>query len=187
MVYAFRSFVSLLLSAILTVCGFFTRPTEPMAEFYVSPYGNDENTGTQNSPFATIERARDAVRKINGNMTGDIVVHIGEGIYRLKNTVVFDERDGAANGYAVRYVADGKAVISGGDVLGGFTLFDREENIYSAQVPAGASFRAPVPRSTDPSGFSARQGSFPTAHGSRNGTIAGARKRFCRPITARSI
>ena len=141
MVYAFRSFVSLLLSAILTVCGFFTRPTEPMAEFYVSPYGNDENTGTQNSPFATIERARDAVRKINGNMTGDIVVHIGEGIYRLKNTVVFEERDGAANGYAVRYVADGKAVISGGDVLGGFTLFDREENIYSAQVPAGASFR----------------------------------------------
>ncbi|MBQ7814910.1 MAG: hypothetical protein IJ387_10520, partial [Thermoguttaceae bacterium] len=33
-----------------------------VGEFFVSPNGNDANAGTENAPFATLERARDAVR-----------------------------------------------------------------------------------------------------------------------------
>ena len=42
--------------------------------FYVAPDGKDGNPGTKEKPFATVEAARDAVRKINAKMTEDIVV-----------------------------------------------------------------------------------------------------------------
>ena len=44
------------------------------AEFFVSPSGDDKNPGTYEKPFATLQAARDAVRDINDNMTGDIYV-----------------------------------------------------------------------------------------------------------------
>ncbi len=141
MVYLFRKILAALLSFVLSVTGFVARPQKPMAEFYVSVYGSDSNTGAKDSPFASLQKARDEVRKINGSMTGDIVVHIAAGIYTLQDTLAFNENDGATNGYKIRYVADGNAVLSGGEVLPGFTLFDSEKNIYCAAVPAGANFR----------------------------------------------
>src|SRR5215470_7521939 len=44
--------------------------------YYVSPTGNDNNPGTQSLPFQTIAHARDQVRLIQANMTGDIVVYL---------------------------------------------------------------------------------------------------------------
>ena len=76
MVYLFRKILAALLSFVLSVTGFVAKPQKPMAEFYVSVYGSDSNTGEKDSPFASLQKARDEVRKINGNMTGDIVVHI---------------------------------------------------------------------------------------------------------------
>ncbi|MBR6004974.1 MAG: right-handed parallel beta-helix repeat-containing protein, partial [Clostridia bacterium] len=70
-----------------------------------------------------------------------IVVHIAEGKYTLNDTLVFDEKDGATNGFGIRYVADGNAVISGGEGITGFTLYDSEKNIYCANAPDGALFR----------------------------------------------
>lgn len=49
--------------------------------FYVSPSGNDSNSGTQSAPFKTIEKARDTVRTINSSMTGDIYVYLMDGTY----------------------------------------------------------------------------------------------------------
>ena len=141
MLYTFRRIIAAILSVILTMTGYFAQPKKPMAEFYVSVDGNDAGTGTKESPFATFERARDEVRKINGDMTGDIIVHIAEGTYTLTDTFVFDGNDGASNGYSVRWAADGKAVISGGEKINGFTLIDPEKDIWSAPVPSGALFR----------------------------------------------
>ena len=36
------------------------------ADIYVSPAGDDKNSGTKVKPFASIARARDAARKIKG-------------------------------------------------------------------------------------------------------------------------
>ncbi len=117
------------------------KPQKIMAEYYVSVDGSDSNTGTAEAPFATIERARDEVRKVNNNMTGNIVVHIGEGTYNLSDTIVFDERDSASGDWYIRYIADGNALVSGGDKINGFTLYDAENNIYSAAVKDGTLFR----------------------------------------------
>ena len=54
-----------------------------MKTFYVSPRGNDTNPGGRDKPFGSIAQARDMVRQINRNMTGDIVVVLGGGMYRI--------------------------------------------------------------------------------------------------------
>ena len=50
-----------------------------MKTIYVSPAGDDANPDTQERPLATIGGARDAVRRVNRNMTGDIVVVLAGG------------------------------------------------------------------------------------------------------------
>ena len=49
--------------------------TANFREFYVAPTGSDANPGSLDKPFATLDHARDIVRSINGQMTGNIVVH----------------------------------------------------------------------------------------------------------------
>ena len=73
--------------------------------FYVSPDGDDSGSGSITSPFRTLEAARDAVRKYNGNMTGDITVYLRGGDYRITEPVVFDTKDSATNGFHINYVA----------------------------------------------------------------------------------
>ncbi|HQM02360.1 MAG TPA: hypothetical protein PLH98_17730, partial [Ruminococcus flavefaciens] len=71
--------------------------------FYVSPDGSDTNDGSLAHPFATLTAARDAVRKINGNMSSDITVYLRGGDYRITEPIVFDTRDSATNGCHINY------------------------------------------------------------------------------------
>ena len=56
------------------------------ATYYVAPNGNDANPGTITSPFRTLQRARDVVRTVNANMTGDIYVYLRGGSYPVSST-----------------------------------------------------------------------------------------------------
>jgi hypothetical protein len=87
------------------------------AEFFVSPDGKDKNDGSYDKPFATLKAARDAVRKINQKMTGDIYVFISEGKYYLNETITFDERDSGTNGYNIIYKNLGE--LAGAEMIGG--------------------------------------------------------------------
>ncbi|BBH19488.1 hypothetical protein Back11_08330 [Paenibacillus baekrokdamisoli] len=73
------------------------------AEFFVSPTGSDTNNGSYEHPFATLQAARDAVRLINSNMTGDIYVFVAAGNYYVNNTISFNESDSGTNGFNVIY------------------------------------------------------------------------------------
>ncbi|WP_314584763.1 cohesin domain-containing protein [Paenibacillus terrigena] len=73
------------------------------AEFFVAPTGDDENGGSYDHPFATLQAARDAVRKMNSNMIGDIYVFIASGNYYVNEPITFDERDSGTNGFDVVY------------------------------------------------------------------------------------
>ena len=90
--------------------------------FYVAPAGSDANPGTQSKPFATIEKARAAVREINQKMTGDIVVVLRAATYSIDRTIVFDHRDSGAAGHNVIYRSHPgeTAVISGGKKITGW-------------------------------------------------------------------
>jgi hypothetical protein len=90
--------------------------------FYVALNGSDANPGTDDKPFATIEKAKQAVQAVNKNMTGDVVVVLHGGTYRIANTVVFDAADFGTNGHNVIYraVPNQLPVISGGKPVVGW-------------------------------------------------------------------
>ncbi|MGH7977183.1 MAG: right-handed parallel beta-helix repeat-containing protein, partial [Limisphaerales bacterium] len=87
------------------------------AEFYVAPTGNDDNPGTRDQPFATLERARDAVRATTNRDGLEVVLDAG--IYRQKKSLEFDARDsGTASQPVVWRSASGEtACIIGGMVV----------------------------------------------------------------------
>lgn len=146
MFYTFKRVIAIMISVFMTVTGYVDFANvifkaEPiMLEYYVSENGSDSNDGSQQTPFATIERARDEARKYTDDMSGNIVIHIEEGTYTLENTLTFNEKDSGTNGYAVKYVGD-NAVVSGGTQIKDFSLCDADNNIYAAEVPEGLNFR----------------------------------------------
>ena len=92
------------------------------AELYVAPTGNDSNPGTKSQPFATLERARDAVRATRAS-TPEIACRIvvGSGTYRLDQTLVFDRRDSAVGNAITEIIAapNARPILSGAASLPG--------------------------------------------------------------------
>jgi hypothetical protein len=91
------------------------------AELYVAPNGSDANPGTRERPFATLERARDAVRDIRrkvGVPKEGITVWLRDGTYELKRTLAFTTDDSGAAGSPIVFRAvEGEDVwLSGGSV-----------------------------------------------------------------------
>ncbi len=90
------------------------------AEFFISPDGDDENPGTYEKTFASLEAAKEAVSKINQDMTGDIYVFVMPGTYYTTETVNFDVADSGTNGYNVIYKCLGEP--SEAEFLGGIQV-----------------------------------------------------------------
>lgn len=64
-------------------------------ELFVATNGSDTNNGTIGSPFKTLERARDEIRKLNkqGKLPNGAVVNLREGVYRLSETFKLTTED----------------------------------------------------------------------------------------------
>ncbi len=93
------------------------------SDFVVAPDGSDLNLGTAASPFATLARARDAVReRLGSGWSGDMTVLLRGGTYYLTQPVLFGPQDSAPDGHHVTYAAwTGESpVLSGGRLLDGW-------------------------------------------------------------------
>ncbi len=90
-------------------------------DFYVAPNGNDANPGTKEKPFATLDKARLAVRALKTliKRRGPIVVAVRGGTYFLKEPLVFTPEDGGSETNPIIYQAFGteKPIISGGQLI----------------------------------------------------------------------
>jgi len=74
----------------------------PAADFYVAVNGSDNNPGTLDKPFATLQRAKLAVRKAKEIKSDkNYLVYIRAGNYHLQRTVDFDLEDGARAGHHI--------------------------------------------------------------------------------------
>ncbi|OGV78672.1 MAG: hypothetical protein A3K19_31740 [Lentisphaerae bacterium RIFOXYB12_FULL_65_16] len=91
------------------------------AEFCVAPAGNDANAGTREQPFATLERARDAVRELKkaGPPAGGVTVWLRSGVYRLDQSFALGAEDSGTKDAPVVYRGcDGEeARLMGGAVV----------------------------------------------------------------------
>ncbi|ACU73790.1 Ricin B lectin [Catenulispora acidiphila DSM 44928] len=111
------------------------------ATLYVSPTGS--GTACSAGAPCSITQAQSSVRSMNTSMSGDIVVQLAGGTYRLSAPLVFTTADSGSNGHNVIWqAASGAApVLSGGQQVSGWTLHDSANNIWSAPVPSGADSR----------------------------------------------
>ncbi len=113
------------------------------ATYYVAPNGSDNNPGTIDSPFQTLDHARSVVSGLVNSMSGDIVVNLRGGTYNLNQPLQFGAGDSGANGYNVIYQAYGNEipVISGGQTITGWSQHDSGKNIWQASVSSSLQTR----------------------------------------------
>ena len=94
------------------------------AEFHVSPSGRDDAAGTADAPFATLVRARDALRDLRkgGALTEPAKILVHEGTYEMSQTLQLDVVDGRSDGQPVSYeaVKGAKPVLVGARKVDGF-------------------------------------------------------------------
>ncbi len=106
-------------------------------DFYVSTKGNDDNNGTKEAPFLTIERAVEAVRRTDKSGKKGITVCIEAGEYRVASLEFTKEDSGTAE-CPVKYCAyGGEVVLNGGVTLssGDFKPASEYPAIYERLSP----------------------------------------------------
>src|SRR5436190_2787552 len=121
--------MTLLLPLLLSLCC----QGDETYEFTVSPSGKDTDPGTKQAPFATLGKARDALRNTPGAYERRITLR--GGTYFLTEPLVLNSKDGSANWTA----APGETVvISGGRLLTGWKKGN--DGVWTTQVPDGLRF-----------------------------------------------
>jgi hypothetical protein len=119
------------------------------SEFYVAPIGRDGNPGHKGQPFATLQRARDEVRKlIAKGLKTNVTVWIRGGTYTLPDTLVFGPEDSGTDQYSITYqaVPGERPIISSGVKIEGWKELGTMLN--DLPVPArGKVWVADVPES----------------------------------------
>lgn len=121
----------------ILICAFLGAIELNAADFYVAPHGDDLNPGTRDRPFASLERARDAIRvqkRIRPNQNFKVLLR--GGIYHLKSTVVFSLEDSAASGHSITYAAypDERPIFSSGVAIEGWKQTGK---FWTATLPEG--------------------------------------------------
>ncbi|MEI7423816.1 MAG: right-handed parallel beta-helix repeat-containing protein [Prolixibacteraceae bacterium] len=89
------------------------KSSEPFADFYVSTKGNDSwsgkltepNADKSDGPFATVNRAKQAVRLLKKDCYRNVYVLIRGGEYNLAETETFTPADSHYDSYKVYYMA----------------------------------------------------------------------------------
>ncbi|MHA6530494.1 Ig-like domain-containing protein [Paenibacillus sp. BAC0078] len=109
-----------LLAALMTSLLLLTTPYLPFAAsvsaengpagktFFVATNGSDSNNGTQNAPFLTLEKARDAIRALKageGLPASGVTVYLREGRYERTASFELGQQDSGEAGKTVTYTA----------------------------------------------------------------------------------
>ena len=105
------------------------------ADLFVSPRGNDANPGTKDQPFASLDKARLALRARPAK-NEPATVWISAGTYYLPDTLTFEPADSGAKDASITFapIPGDQVVLSGGRALSlAWTPF--HDGILQASVP----------------------------------------------------
>jgi hypothetical protein len=117
------------------------------ADFYVAPSGSDANPGTAVKPFASLTKARDAIRQLKAGapLREAVTVFVHGGIYELPSGLHLDARDSGSAAAPITWRAcpNETPILVGGRTITGFTPY--QGKILKADVGAqgfkGITFR----------------------------------------------
>ncbi|WP_433538476.1 RICIN domain-containing protein [Micromonospora sp. CA-249363] len=129
------------LTALVAVTASATPAAAATTTLYASPSGGG-STCSASQP-CSLAGAQAAVRTLNSSMSGDIVVELADGVYRLTSPLRLTAADSGTGGYQViwRAAASARPTISGARAVTGWSLVDSGKNIWRASVPAGLDSR----------------------------------------------
>lgn len=118
----------------------------PVSEhaIYVAADGSDSNgDGSIEKPYATIYKARDAVREINDDMTENITIYFRGGTYYLDQTIELGVEDSGTNDYFVEYKAypGEQPIFNGGKKVEGWKKDSEYPNLYSTSLERDKKLR----------------------------------------------
>jgi hypothetical protein len=106
-------------------------------DFFVATNGSDRSPGTLEKPFASLARARDAVRQLKAGapLKRDVTVLVRGGTYVLQETLVFGPDDSGTAEHSIAYAAypGETAVLSGGRQITDWSPGDGKR--WLAQAP----------------------------------------------------
>ncbi|MCK5278191.1 MAG: right-handed parallel beta-helix repeat-containing protein, partial [Cyclobacteriaceae bacterium] len=106
---------ALFLSIFIAACS-------PEQKFYISPDGSDQNNGTKNHPFATLERAKEAIKN---NQDRPVTIYLREGYYRLQQSFILEEENAPGDAPILISAYPGEDVhLIGGREINGFRALD---------------------------------------------------------------
>jgi len=125
----------LLKTAIIFLCVFYLFSMESYSgeiKFYISPGGNDSNSGTRVSPFKSLEKAKEAAfsyRKKNPGET--ITIYVEDGIYQLEKPIVFtpDKSIPEQSPLIIKASKNGKPIFTGSRALKKWELLKDPEKL----------------------------------------------------------
>lgn len=115
--------------------------TAAAIELHIAPNGDDGADGSVNAPFATVARARDAIRILKSGtvpLSEAITVSVHPGQYAIPRSISFEARDSGAPEAPITYQAEGEVRLYGGKLLPAEAFFPIAEQEIIARVPEGA-------------------------------------------------
>ena len=81
--------------------------------YYVSPQGNDSNSGSIDAPFKTIKKAKDLVSQLDNEAKAkDVKIILRDGTHTLTETLVFGLDDSGVAGHPIYEIFPEKSIIS---------------------------------------------------------------------------
>ncbi|MDR3252126.1 MAG: DUF1565 domain-containing protein, partial [Tannerella sp.] len=102
------------ISSAVVLLSFGFVPLQAQIHYFVSPEGNDSNSGSRQSPFQSIEKAISEARKTQG----EVSIFLREATYRLSAPLVFTPQDGeTGKNLTIRSYQGEKAIIKGSIAL----------------------------------------------------------------------
>ncbi|AWS43447.1 ricin-type beta-trefoil lectin domain protein [Streptosporangium sp. 'caverna'] len=129
----------------LTAAAALVAPVSPASAATTTLYASPSGTGTGCSAAqpCSLPAAQTAVRALTGAMSGDVVVELADGVYRLSAPLRLTAADSGNNGYTVKWqaAAGARPVVSGARAVTGWSLADSGKNIWRANVGAGIDTR----------------------------------------------
>src|SRR5713101_3966418 len=119
---------TLLLTLLLAPLAFAAATTGVRAaDLFVSPAGSDRRSGARATPFATLQKARDAAR----GMPKPVTIHLAGGTYYLPETLVLGTEDSGVTWQA----NEGETPIVSGGVKLDLKWTTYKNGILQAKVP----------------------------------------------------
>lgn len=90
------------------------------AALYVAPNGSDSNSGSEAQPFATVAKAKEAIRAMNASNSlpdGGVTVYLRGGTYYMDEGMTFTAEDSGREGSNITYTAyPGESVTISGQI-----------------------------------------------------------------------